>query len=152
MSDTALMITLQHQLDENRTLIFQTAVAADTPLSGINACLDSLASASNRMRARSFLPTTRIKLDTFKERLKQALDGILAAEEKVGGLKSQWASEDAAAGRRQSRYDTPARKQALTAAGAEVNRHRGDAILLQREIDELEAQLAQLEKQDASEG
>ena len=141
----AIIVTFNHQLDDKRTIGFQTALASDLSEAEMNARLDVLSKASNRQYALARLPTLNLLLDIKADQLKKAEGKLVDVENSVSAAQKRFAAEDVMGGRRKPQ-DTPARRQEIQRIEAEAVRYRGDVFALKQDIEQLSVEAEMLRK------
>jgi len=142
----AIMITFTHQVDDNRSICLQSAIASDCPVTELNSLMDKLSHASNRQRAVARIPAIRIRLEIREGQLKKETSELFSVEAQRGVLNDRLNKEHIASGRRGPFRPAPAQAQELQKLGATHEKLRGSILSLQNEIEQLNIELRDLEQ------
>jgi len=142
----AIMITFTHQVDDNRSVCLQSAIASDCPVAELNSLMDKLSHASNRQRAVARIPTIRSLLEIREGQLKKETAELFSVEAQQGVLNDRLTKDHIASGRRGPFRPAPAQAQELQKLSAAHDKARGNLRSLQNEIEQLNIELRDLEQ------
>ena len=144
-STPAIGISFQHQLDDHRSVVFQSFVPADCSEEDFNSMLDKLTKVSDRQRAKTHLPNTRSMLRIKNEQLKAATEKLLSAQTQRDLMNDRWAKAHIASGRRGEFKPNAIQAQEKGKIDAEENSARATIAGLKNEIMQLETTIAEME-------
>jgi hypothetical protein len=144
----AIGISVQHQTDTERNLVFQMHLPFDCSPTALNAALDKVLAASARQAAKVKLPSLRRLLKNHEDFIKRATEDIYRLDTERDLANSNIEQAAKINGRR-----NPARsaqdiayegKNKADRANAVISleRHREDAALVRADIAELERAIA----------
>lgn len=141
----AIGASFQHQIDDHRSVVFQTHLPADCSLAEFTKQLGKLSAASDWLKAKTHLPTQQNLLAIKKEGLKKATEALFAAQSALDARYSQWSVASREAGRREWKM-TPAQKQEEDRLKAEISKQQGQVRAAQQEILTDELLVADMER------
>ena len=144
----AIGITIQNQLDDYRSVVFQSFIARDCTNGELDGVLDKLRRAAERQKAAISLPTIRGLLADKRAGLKQETETLFGVESEQGLMRSAWANAN---GERRSDRLTPQQKQDEDRLKQAHGRSMQNITVLQKEIAVYERQVADMEAKLAAE-
>lgn len=72
----AIGISFQVKLDPDKTLVLQTGIAADSTVADLNAMLDKMANATQRMEKRFLIPAVEKSIEVCEREMLRAQKGL----------------------------------------------------------------------------
>lgn len=147
----AIGFSIQHQIDQERTCVFQGFVPMEASDAEVNSALDKIFRASNRQRAALRLPSVTKDLARLEKARKRFEEDIVRLDAEHEASRTNAASQAMASGKRNAVESAQARSQRQKNEADRANAVTSITRLIE-DIDLLKAEKAELEKTVAGEG